>query len=92
MTIVPLLIVRLQNIIRLLGRLDQRLTEIAPSGKPLTSTCTVDGQQALTREPPVCLFVCFSRYDFRFMNQQVQETLGTLEARGSEFEMLLARK
>jgi len=41
----------LQNIIRLLGRLDQRLTEMTPSGKPLTST--VDGQQALSREPPV---------------------------------------
>lgn len=42
---------KLQNIIRLLGRLDQRLTEMAPSGKPLTST--VDGQQALTRELPI---------------------------------------
>ncbi|XP_067037370.1 transient receptor potential cation channel subfamily A member 1-like isoform X2 [Acropora muricata] len=34
---------KFQNIIRLLGRLDQRLTEMNPSGKPLT--CTVDGQQ-----------------------------------------------
>ncbi|XP_078360427.1 transient receptor potential cation channel subfamily A member 1-like isoform X2 [Oculina patagonica] len=42
---------KLQNIIRLLGRLDQRLTEMAPSGKPLAST--VDGQQALTREPVI---------------------------------------
>jgi len=48
---VLLLIDRLQNIIRLLGRLDQRLTEMTSSGKPLTST--VDGQQALSREPPV---------------------------------------
>ena len=86
MTIVPLLIVRLQNIIRLLGRLDQRLTEMAPSGKPLTSTCTVDGQQALTREPPVCLFVCFARCNFGYMNQQVQVTLVTLKVRGSEFK------
>lgn len=39
---------KLQNIIRLLGRLDQRLTEMSPSGKPLIST--VEGQQALTRE------------------------------------------
>ena len=42
---------RLQNIIRLLGRLDQRLTEMGTVGKPLTST--VDGQQALPREAPV---------------------------------------
>lgn len=39
---------KLQNIIRLLGRLDQRLTEMSPGGKPLTST--VDGHQAVTRE------------------------------------------
>ena len=79
MTIVRLLIIRLQNIIRLLGRLDQRLTDMAPSGKPLTST--VDGQQALTRELPVCVFVCFSRNDFGFKNRQVQVTLVTLKVR-----------
>jgi len=39
---------KLQNIIRLLGRLDQRLTEMSPGGKPLTTT--VDGQQAFNRE------------------------------------------
>ncbi|CAH3142085.1 unnamed protein product [Porites lobata] len=39
---------KLQNIIRLLGRLDQRLTEMSPGGKLLTST--VDGHQAVTRE------------------------------------------
>ena len=42
---------RLQNIIRLLGRLDQRLTEMSLGGKPLTST--VDGHQGVTRETSV---------------------------------------
>lgn len=44
---------KFQNIIRLLGRLDQRLTEMNPSGK--TQTCTVDGQQVSTREVPPTL-------------------------------------
>lgn len=74
-----LLIDRLQNIIRLLGRLDQRLTEMAPSGKPLTST--VDGQQALSREPSVCLF-----FMLRFWNHEpsgASET-GNLKRQKSE--------
>ena len=48
------LFARFQNIIRLLGRLDQRLTEMNPCGKTLT--CTVDGQQVSTREVCTAVF------------------------------------
>lgn len=45
---------KLQNIIRLLGRLDQRLTEMSPAGKPLTSA--TDEKPALARETPMVPF------------------------------------